>query len=231
MKSEPKKRTPRPRASKLAAATSLFTTGDRTHKIQDAAPESEDVSASGRIRSRKRSKAGSGKISRLEQELATTKEYLQSVIETQKATNEELQSANEELSTVNDELRSRNQGITQANSDLMNIFASIDVAVIMVGSNLTIRRFTPQAQVFFGLMAGDIGRPLLNINPTIDIPDFQSLVLQVITNSRTVERDLSDAKGVPYQLKILPYRTLDNKIDGAVITITNSSTSKLGDRA
>ena len=228
MKSEPKKRTPRPRASKLGAATSLFTTGDRTHKIQDAAPESEDVSASGRIRSRKRSKAESGKISRLEQELATTKEYLQSVIETQEATNEELKSANEELSTVNDELRSRNQGITQANSDLMNIFESIDVAVIIVGSDLTIRRFTPQAQKFFSLIPGDIGRALLNINPTIDIPQLQSLVLQVMTNYRTLESELRDAKGVCYRLRILPYRTLENKIDGAVITITRSSTEKLG---
>jgi len=113
----------------------------------------------------------------------------------------------------------------------MNIFASTDVAVIMVGSDLTVRRFTPQAQMFFGLIAGDIGRPLLNINPTIDIPEFQSLVLQVITNSRTVERELCDANGVSYQLRILPYRTLDNKIDGAVITITSSSTSKPGDPA
>ncbi len=228
MKSEPKKRNPRSRASKLGAATSLFATEDRTHKIQDAAPESEHLSASGRIRSRKRSKAQSGKISRLEQELATTREYLQSVIETQEATNEELQSANEELGTVNDELRSRNQGITQANSDLMNIFASIDVAVIMVGSDLTIRRFTPQAQMFFGLIVGDIGRPLLNINPTIEIPEFQSLVLHVMTNYRTLERELRDAKGVCYQLRILPYRTLENKIDGAVITITRSSAEKPG---
>jgi len=223
MKSEPKKRSTRPRVSKL------------------------------------RSEAESGKISRLEQELAATKEYLQSVIETQEATNEELQSANEEilssneelqstneeletakeelqsaneeLSTVNDELRSRNQGITQANSDLMNIFASIDVAVIMVGSDLTIRRFTPQAQMFFGLIAGDIGRPLLNINPTIEIPEFQSLVLRVMTNYQTLERELKDSKGVGYQLRILPYRTLENKIDGAVITITRSSTEKPSDPA
>ena len=220
MKSEPKKRSTRPRVSKL------------------------------------RSEAESGKISRLEQELAATKEYLQSVIETQEATNEELQSeneeilssneelqstneeletakeelqsANEELSTVNDELRSRNQGITQANSDLMSIFASIDVAVIMIGSDLTIRRFTPQAQMFFDLIAGDIGRPLLNINPTIEIPEFQSLVLQFMTNFRTLERELRDAKGVCYQLRILPYRTLENKIDGAVIAITRSSTEKPG---
>jgi two-component system, chemotaxis family, CheB/CheR fusion protein len=222
--------------------------------FQDSVPEREHAAASGRILSRKVSRAESGEISRLEQELAATKEYLQSVIETQEATNEELQSANEEilssneelqstneeletakeelqsaneeLSTVNDELRSRNQGITQANGDLMNIFASIDVAVIMVGSNLTIRRFTPQAQMFFGLIGGDVGRPLSNINPTIEIPEFQSLVLQVMTNYRTLERELRDANGVCYQLRILPYRTLENKIDGAVITITRSSTEK-----
>ncbi len=113
----------------------------------------------------------------------------------------------------------------------MNIFESIDVAVIIVGSDLTIRRFTPQAQKFFSLIPGGIGRALLNINPTIDIPQFQSLVLQVMTNYRTLESELRDAKGVCYRLRILPYRTLENKIDGAVITITNSSTSKAGDPA
>jgi two-component system CheB/CheR fusion protein len=108
----------------------------------------------------------------------------------------------------------------------MNIFASIDVAVVMVGSDLTIRRFTPQAQKFFGLIPGDVGRPLLNINPTIEIPDFQSLVLQVMKDYRTVERELRDARGVRYLLRILSYRTLENKIDGAVITITGNSVER-----
>lgn len=224
--------------------------------FQDAVEDPAQPAASVRILSDKRSEAASGRISKLEQELAATKEYLQSVIETQEATNEELQSANEEilssneelqstneeletakeelqsaneeLSTVNDELRSRNLGITQANSDLMNIFASIDVAVVMVGSDLTIRRFTPQAQKFFGLIPGDVGRPLLNINPTIEIPDFQSLVLQVMKDYRTVERELRDPKGNRYQLRILSYRTLENKIDGAVITITGDSVESRG---
>ena len=222
--------------------------------FQDAVPNKEYLGAASRLHPGKRSEVASGKISKLEQELSSTKEYLQSVIETQEATNEELQSANEEilssneelqstneeletakeelqsaneeLSTVNDELRSRNQGITQVNSDLMNIFSSIDVAVVMVGRDLTIRRFTPQAQRFFGLIPGDVGRPLLNINPTIEIPDFPALVWQV-TNHGTVERELKDSKGVRHVLRILPYRTLDDKIDGAVITITGSSPEKL----
>jgi len=196
------------------------------------------------------------RTAKLEQELAATKEYLQSVIETQEATNEELQSANEEvlssneelqstneemetakeelqsaneeLTTVNDELRSRNLEVTQINNDLINLLSSIDNAVIMIGSDLTIRRFTPKAQKFLGLIAGDIGRPLANINPTIEIADLQSMVVQVVSDFRPLERELTDRMGVHYQFKILPYRTLDNKIEGVVITIVDISPDKTG---
>jgi len=201
--------------------------------------------------------AVSGRIAKLEQELAATKEYLQSVIETQEATNEELQSANEEilssneelqstneeletakeelqsaneeLSTVNDELRSRNQEVTQINNDLTNLFASIDFAVVIVGSDLCIRRFTPQAQKFLGLIPADVGRPLTNINPTIEIPELQSLVLQVMSTLRPVDRQISDRQGARYQLRILPYRTIENKIDGAIITIIDISSYAAGE--
>jgi two-component system CheB/CheR fusion protein len=200
------------------------------------------------------SEASMGQTAKLEEELAATKEYLQSVIETQEATNEELQSANEEilssneelqstneemetakeelqsaneeLTTVNDELRNRDQEITQVNNDLINLLSSIDIAVIMIGSDLTVRRFTPKAQKFLGLIAGDIGRPLANINPTIEIADFQSMVLQVVTDFHPVEKELSDRMGIHYQLKILPYRTIDNRIDGAVITIVDIAPEK-----
>ena len=191
--------------------------------------------------------AVSKRIAKLEQELGATKEYLQSVIETQEATNEELQSANEEilssneelqstneeletakeelqsaneeLSTVNDELRSRNQEVTLINNDLTNLFASIDFAVVIVGSDLSIRRFTPQAQKTLGLIPADVGRPLTNINPPVEIPDLQSLVLQVMSDLRPVDRQVTDREGAGYQLRILPYRTPENKIDGAIITI------------
>jgi two-component system CheB/CheR fusion protein len=203
------------------------------------------------------SKEVSGRISRLEQELAATKEYLQSVIETQQATNEELQSANEEilssneelqstneeletakeelqsaneeLSTVNDELRSRNQEVHQVNNDLSNLFASIYFAVVMVGSDLTIRRFTPQAQTFLGLIPADVGRPLININPPTEIPNLQALVLQVMSTSTQLDREFIDRQGGRYQLRILPYRTPDNKVDGAVITIVDVSSRALGE--
>jgi two-component system CheB/CheR fusion protein len=195
---------------------------------------------------------------KLEQELAATKEYLQSVIETQEATNEELQSANEEilssneelqstneemetakeelqsaneeLTTVNDELRNRNVEVSQINNDLINLLSSIDIAVIMIGRDLTIRRFTPKAQKFLGLIPGDIGRPLSNINPTIEIADLQALVLQVVSDFHPLERELTDRLGIHYQFKILPYRTLDNKIDGAVITIVDIAPDESGSK-
>jgi two-component system, chemotaxis family, CheB/CheR fusion protein len=195
--------------------------------------------------------AAAARIAKLEQELTSTKEYLQSVIETQEATNEELQSANEEilssneelqstneeletakeelqsaneeLSTVNDELRSRNVEVMQINNDLTNLLSSIDLAVVMVGSDLTIRRFTPLAQKMMGLIPGDIGRPFLNVNPAIEIEGFQPMVLQVISTSRPAEKEFADSKGRRFQLRILPYRTIEGKVDGAVITLGEES--------
>jgi len=212
---------------------------------EDARPRRPADSKRSRVE--RNSETSSARVVKLEEELAATKEYLQSVIETREATNEELQSANEEilssneelqstneeletakeelqsaneeLTTVNDELRNRNLEITTVNNDLTNLLASIDIAVVMVGSDLTIRRFTPEAQKFLGLIPADVGRPLLNINPTIEIPDFQSHVVHVMSNLRPVEKELRDPKGSRFQLRILPCRTVDNKIDGAVITI------------
>ena len=190
---------------------------------------------------------GMQRIQKLEGELTATKEYLQSVMETHEATNEELQSANEEmlssneelqstneeletakeelqsaneeLSTVNDELRSRNVEITQFNNDLTNLLSSIDIAVVMVGSDLTIRRFTPRAEKILGLIAGDVGRPFVNINPTVQIRGFQRLALQVIATCRPTEKEFTDKQGQRFQVRVLPYRTTEGKVDGAVITM------------
>jgi two-component system CheB/CheR fusion protein len=195
-----------------------------------------------------------GRAAKLEQELAATKEYLQSVIETHEATNEELQSANEEilssneelqstneeletakeelqsaneeLSTVNDELRNRNLEITQINNDLTNLLASIDIAVVMVGNDLTIRRFTPRAQGILGLIPADVGRPFLKINTNIEISDFQQMLLQVMSNFRPAEKEVEDREGSRFLLRVLPYRTPENKIDGAVVTLQELSPQK-----
>jgi two-component system, chemotaxis family, CheB/CheR fusion protein len=193
---------------------------------------------------------------KLAQELAATKEHLQAVIETHEATNEELQSANEEilssneelqstneeletareelqstneeLTTVNDELRSRNSEVSLINNDLINLLSSIDIAVVMVGSDLTIRRFTQRAQELFALIPGDVGRPLGNINPAVELPGLQQTVMQVMEKLHSVEKTLTDSNGNRFQLRVLPYRTAENKVDGAVITLVDVSRQAQG---
>jgi two-component system, chemotaxis family, CheB/CheR fusion protein len=120
---------------------------------------------------------------------------------------EELQSANEELTTVNDELRGRNLEIRQVNSDLTNLLGSIEIAVVMIVSDLMIPRFRPEAQKFLGLISTDVGRPLLNIQPTIGIPDFQALVMEVMSTVRPIERELTEPQqeSLPAAHPSLPY--------------------------
>jgi two-component system CheB/CheR fusion protein len=197
---------------------------------------------------RKAIEVSNARVTKLEQELAATKEYLQSVIESQEAMNEELQSANEEilssneelqstneemetakeelqsaneeLSTVNDELRNRNSDVSIANNDLTNLLSSIDLTVVMLGPDATIRRFTPLAQKTLGLIPTDVGRPFLNINPGVTIPNLQQMVLQVIGNAQLIEKEIPTQDGKGYQLRILPYRTAEGKHEGAVVTLT-----------
>jgi two-component system, chemotaxis family, CheB/CheR fusion protein len=193
-------------------------------------------------------------VHKLEQELGSTRDYLNSVIENQESMNEELQSANEEilssneelqstneeletakeelqsaneeLTTVNDELRNRNIDITQINNDLVNFLSSTDIAMVMLSADLSIRRFTPRAQKVLGLIPGDVGRPITNINSTIDISSLQQKVSQVLANSTSVEWQVSDRAGAPYQLRILPYITTENKVDGCVLTLVDVSASR-----
>ncbi len=213
--------------------------------FSDAPPPAAKVARSQRII--RESESASRRIVKLEQELGATKEYLQSVIETQEATNEELQSANEEvlssneelqstneeletakeelqsaneeLATVNDELRDRNSELSRAHKDLSNLFTSIGMAILMIGSDLKIRRFTPQAQKIFGLIPGDVGRPLSNINPHIDVPNLRQMIGNVMSGSAPVDTEVADPQGTRYFLRVFPYPVADGRVDGVVLTL------------
>lgn len=129
---------------------------------------------------------------------------------------------NEELATVNDELRSRNSEILQINNDLTTLFSGIDLAIVLVGGDLTLRRFTPAAQRLLGLIPADVGRPFPNINPTLHIPEFQSMVGQVIAESRPAQKQVADSSGRQYKLRVAPNDGLAN---GCVITLVDISTN------
>jgi two-component system, chemotaxis family, CheB/CheR fusion protein len=183
----------------------------------------------------------------LRRELAASKESLQAIIEEQEATNEELKSANEEiessneelqstneeletakeelqstneeLTTLNEELSNRNLEMMQLTSELNNLLASIQMPIVMVDNALTVRRATPAARGTFNILPTDIGRPLSELRPNIDVPDLENILLEVIETLRARERKVRDKEGREYLLRVRPYRTTDNKIDGAVLTL------------
>ena len=148
----------------------------------------------------------------------SSNEELQSTNEELETAKEELQSANEELSTVNDELRERNAEISRAHDDLTNLLVNAELASVMVTRDLTIRRFTPPAQKIFGLIPADVGRPVLNINSPLEIPNFQQTLAQAMSGGAITAVEIPDRSGSSYLVRISPYRLADRRIEGALVT-------------
>ncbi|BAN34776.1 MCP methyltransferase/methylesterase, CheR/CheB with PAS/PAC sensor [Sulfuricella denitrificans skB26] len=194
------------------------------------------------------------RIQTLEQELLSSREYMQSIIEEQEATNEELQSANEEiqsaneelqstneeletakeelqstneeLSTINEEHENRNLELMSSNNDLANLLASVELAIVILSDDLRIRRFTPTAKTLLNLIDADIGRPIGNIRPNVNIPDLEKQVREVIDTMSAQSSEVQDRDGRCYTLSIRPYKTLDNRIEGVVMSFINIDSTK-----
>jgi two-component system, chemotaxis family, CheB/CheR fusion protein len=155
------------------------------------------------------------------EEIQSTNEELQSTNEELETAKEELQSTNEELTTLNEELQNRNTELTVLNNDLTNLLSSVNVAILMLGEDLTIRRFTPMAEKLFNLIPSDVGRRLGDMNRSVIVPDLEQSIKEVIDHLTTIERDVQEREGRWYSLRIRPYRTLENKIEGAVIMLVD----------
>jgi len=189
---------------------------------------------------RTKQKKPGAETAELKRELATTKAYLQSTIEEIMSSNEELQSTNEELetakeelqstneelTTVNEEVQARNAELSLLNSDLSNFLGSVNVPVVMLGTDLRIRRFTPMAKQVFRLIPTDIGRPFWDIKPRVNVPRLDRLITHVIDTVTIHEQEVVDDDGRYYQLSIRPYRTPENKIDGAVLVFSDIDSIK-----
>jgi two-component system, chemotaxis family, CheB/CheR fusion protein len=158
------------------------------------------------------------------EELQSSNEELQSTNEEMETAREELQSTNEELETVNDELSNRNDQLNIINNDLQNLISSLHIPIIMLDRDLKIRRYTPKAEKIWNLITSDIGRPIGNINPNIEIPEIKEHILEVLDNLETKEFQIKDKENNWYSVMIRPYRTEDNKIDGVVISLYNVDT-------
>lgn len=196
-------------------------------------------------------------ITSLEQDLAEARDYLQSVQEYQEAANdalqasheegqsaneelqslneeletskEELESTNEELTTVNEEMANRNLELNRLNSDLTNLLTSAKLVVVLLGRDLTIRRFSAQAEKQFSLVAGDLGRPITGVRHQLALTDLEALIRGVINNGRESEREVQDLNGHWHSLRVRPYLTNDNEVDGAVFMLMDINASKLAE--
>ncbi|MEK6321780.1 MAG: chemotaxis protein CheB [Acidobacteriota bacterium] len=221
----------------------LFKPAAQAPTVEPSAPETRKAKGTTKRETEDRQVEG------LQQELAATREYMQSLLEQHEAANEELQSANEEiqssneelqsineemetakeelesgneeLATLNDELQNRNLELTILNDDQSNLFGSVSIPIVMLGSDLRIRRFTPQAEKVLSLISTDVGRPISDIKLKINCPDLEQLITQVIDTVSVKEREVQDRQGHWYSMRVRPYKTLDNKIDGAVVVLVD----------
>lgn len=172
------------------------------------------------------------------EELETSNEELQSANEEYQSTNEELesskeelQSTNEELETVNSELNRKVSELDHANSYLQNLLNSTQVATIFLDLELHIRNFTPADGSVFRLIAGDVGRPITDLATQFTDVGLVDDIKEVLRTLVTRERDLAGAQGRHYLLRILPYRTVHNLIDGVVITFTDVTQLKQAEQS
>ena len=153
------------------------------------------------------------------QELVSANEELQSTNEEVETTKEELQSANEELQTVNEELQQRNHTLTQTGNDLTNLLNSVNIPLLMLTNDLCIRQFTPPMQRLLSVRAADVGRSIADIRLHLSIEDITPILQDVLETLGTREMEVQDRDGRWHLLRVRPYRTADNKIEGVVVVL------------
>jgi len=152
------------------------------------------------------------------EEMLSANEELQSTNEELETSKEELQATNEELTTVNDELNSNNSRLHLLGNDLKNLLESTVIPIVMVDKGLRIRRMTPKAVTTFKVLPSDLGRSITDIRPDLNI-DMTPLLMAVVEDAVNVEREVQDKQGHWYRLQIKPYKTLEDKVDGAVLVL------------
>src|SRR5262249_27163514 len=121
----------------------------------------------------------------------------------------------------NEALEHSSQRQAQINDDLVNLLSSIQMPIIMVDHDLRIRRFTSMADQVFNIAPTDIGRPITDLSPKLDLPNLPEVLTDAIGNLRSHEQEVQDRKGHWYSLRVRPYVTHGNKIDGAVIAMVD----------
>jgi len=168
-----------------------------------------------------------------QEELRSTNEELQSANEELQSTNEELttskeemQSLNEELQTVNAELQTKVDELSRASNDMKNLLNSTDIATLFLDNDLNVRRFTPRATHIIKLIPADVGRPITDLVSDLNYPSLVEDVRQVLSELAPKERAVKGRDRCWFNVRIMPYRTSDDRIDGVVITFSDITAAK-----
>jgi two-component system, chemotaxis family, CheB/CheR fusion protein len=170
--------------------------------------------------------SASEELTATNEELQSTNEELQSANEELETTREELQSLNEELQTTNSELQGKIDVLAHANDDLTNLLYSAEIAALFLDNQLRIKRFTPQAQRVIHLIPSDVGRPVGDLVSYLEYDRLQADADEVLRTLAFKEGEVSTPDGVWYVMRMRPYRTSENVIDGVVMTFTDISAQK-----
>lgn len=160
------------------------------------------------------------------EELQSTNEELQSTNEELETSREELQSTNEELQTVNTELQNKIEQLSDVNNDLNNLLGCTEIATIFLNNDICIKRFTPKAAEIFKLINSDIGRPISDIVHNLLYEDLVKDAEEILKNLGRIDKEIQTKSGNWFMMRILPYRTVDNAIDGVVVTFVDITKQK-----
>lgn len=160
------------------------------------------------------------------EELQSTNEELQSANEELTTSKEESQSMNEELQTVNVELQSKLDDLALAQSDMQNLLNSTDIATLFLDNDLNVRRFTEQIKRLINLRDADVGRPLSDLTTTLNYPELHADAKDTLRTLAFSEKEISTSDGRWFKVRIMPYRTVANVIQGAVITFVDITAAK-----
>jgi two-component system, chemotaxis family, CheB/CheR fusion protein len=217
--------------------------------------ETEERAMEGQAAEAVTSDEGGVRIAELEQELRTKEEYLQTALEEMETSNEELKSTNEEMQSVNEELQSTNEeletskeelqsvneelstvnaelqdrvaDLSRANNDMNNLLAGTGIGMVFVDHQMRISRFTPAATQVINLIAGDVGRPVEHVvSNLVGYDHLSEDIRTVLENLTPIEAEVQVKSGGWYLMRIRPYRTMENVIEGAVLTLVDISERK-----
>lgn len=175
---------------------------------------------------REEARASREELQSSNEELQSTNEELQSTNEELTTSKEETQSMNEELQTINSELQSKLDDLALAQSDMQNLLNSIDIAIVFLDQGLNVRRYTERATQIVNLRESDVGRPLSDLSSSLQYPELETDAERTLRTLAASERQILTNDGRWFSVRIMPYRRLDNVIDGVVITFVDITDTK-----